>query len=83
MREKWYNFDADLLGKRYILKALGQAFLSISGWEWTRRDNDGPPIGKFTLPLKTKCLKIRHSENKYDKTFTIQRRDYTEVANTP
>ena len=25
----------DLLGKGYIFKALGQAWLTISSWEWT------------------------------------------------
>ena len=36
VRIKGTGLTPDLLGKGYILKALGQACLSISCWEWTR-----------------------------------------------
>ena len=33
----------DLLGKGYIFKALGQAWLTISCWEWTHWGGTGRP----------------------------------------
>ena len=38
----------DLLGKGYIFKALGQAWLTISCWKWTHWGADRPTTFEFS-----------------------------------
>ena len=38
----------DLLGKGYIFKALGQAWLTINWWEWTHWGTGRPTTFEFS-----------------------------------